>query len=169
MRRPGVEPGSTAWKATMLTVTPPTLLKILPLDNLLRSMDRYETCWNCCGVMLATPYLINCLFKCNVDICGISEHHFLLYNSVFLNTIDSNYTAFTKCATERDPAVYRNVNRGGVALLIHKKLIHCTSLLYTDSNRIIGAKWSSAIPQLDMYYVSIYRLPIYLMIYSMNI
>ena len=24
MRRPGVEPGSTAWKATMLTVTPPT-------------------------------------------------------------------------------------------------------------------------------------------------
>ena len=25
MRRPGVEPGSTAWKATMLTVTPPTL------------------------------------------------------------------------------------------------------------------------------------------------
>ena len=26
VRRPGVEPGSTAWKATMLTVTPPTLL-----------------------------------------------------------------------------------------------------------------------------------------------
>ena len=25
MRQPGVEPGSTAWKATMLTVTPPTL------------------------------------------------------------------------------------------------------------------------------------------------
>ena len=24
MRWPGVEPGSTAWKATMLTVTPPT-------------------------------------------------------------------------------------------------------------------------------------------------
>ena len=24
VRRPGVEPGSTAWKATMLTVTPPT-------------------------------------------------------------------------------------------------------------------------------------------------
>ena len=26
LRRPGVEPGSTAWKATMLTVTPPTLV-----------------------------------------------------------------------------------------------------------------------------------------------
>lgn len=26
VRRPGVEPGSTAWKATMLTVTPPTRL-----------------------------------------------------------------------------------------------------------------------------------------------
>ena len=25
MRRPGVEPGSTAWKATMLAITPPTL------------------------------------------------------------------------------------------------------------------------------------------------
>ena len=25
LRWPGVEPGSTAWKATMLTVTPPTL------------------------------------------------------------------------------------------------------------------------------------------------
>ena len=24
MRRPGIEPRSTAWKATMLTVTPPT-------------------------------------------------------------------------------------------------------------------------------------------------
>ena len=26
MRRPGVEPGSTAWKATMLAITPPTLV-----------------------------------------------------------------------------------------------------------------------------------------------
>ena len=24
MRWPGIEPGSTAWKATMLTITPPT-------------------------------------------------------------------------------------------------------------------------------------------------
>ena len=29
VRRPGVEPGSTAWKATMLTVTPPTHSVIL--------------------------------------------------------------------------------------------------------------------------------------------
>ena len=46
----------------------------------------------------------------------------------------------TKRATDRDPAVYRNANRGGVALLIHKQLIHCTSLLEIDSDRIIGAK-----------------------------
>ena len=26
MRQPGIEPGSIAWKATMLTFTPPTLL-----------------------------------------------------------------------------------------------------------------------------------------------
>ena len=25
MRRPGIEPGSTAWKAAMLTIIPPTL------------------------------------------------------------------------------------------------------------------------------------------------
>ena len=26
MRQPGIEPGSIAWKATMLTFTPPTML-----------------------------------------------------------------------------------------------------------------------------------------------
>ena len=26
MRRPGIEPGTTAWKAAMLTITPSTLL-----------------------------------------------------------------------------------------------------------------------------------------------
>ena len=26
MRRPGIEPGSTAWKAAMLTIIPPTLI-----------------------------------------------------------------------------------------------------------------------------------------------
>ena len=28
MRRPGIEPGTTAWKAAMLTITPSTLLEI---------------------------------------------------------------------------------------------------------------------------------------------
>ena len=28
LRRPGIEPGSTAWKAAMLTTIPPTLLKV---------------------------------------------------------------------------------------------------------------------------------------------
>ena len=47
----------------------------------------------------------------------------------------------TECATERDPDIYRNVNRGGVALLIHNNnLIHCTSLLEIDSDCIIGAE-----------------------------
>ena len=32
VRRPGVEPGSTAWKATMLTVTPPTLQLVDDLE-----------------------------------------------------------------------------------------------------------------------------------------
>ena len=28
MRRPGIEPGTTAWKAAMLTITPSTLLEV---------------------------------------------------------------------------------------------------------------------------------------------
>ena len=35
MRRPGVEPGSTAWKATMLAITPPTLVDLIHLTLLL--------------------------------------------------------------------------------------------------------------------------------------
>ena len=30
MRWPGIEPGSTAWKATMLTITPPSLPEVQP-------------------------------------------------------------------------------------------------------------------------------------------
>lgn len=29
LRRPGIEPGTDAWKASMLTITPPTLVYIL--------------------------------------------------------------------------------------------------------------------------------------------
>jgi hypothetical protein len=36
MRWPGVEPGSAAWKATMLTVTPPTLIIVFSLLNALK-------------------------------------------------------------------------------------------------------------------------------------
>ena len=36
MRQPGIEPGSIAWKATMLTFTPPTLscLRVSVIENL---------------------------------------------------------------------------------------------------------------------------------------
>ena len=49
MRRPGIEPGSTAWKATMLTITPPTLwyrikkhivLLLTQLYNILLSLEK---------------------------------------------------------------------------------------------------------------------------------
>ena len=33
MRWPGVEPGSTAWKAAMLTVTPPTRARMTLKNN----------------------------------------------------------------------------------------------------------------------------------------
>jgi hypothetical protein len=52
MRRPGVEPGSTAWKATMLTVTPPThtlLYTILFFDACVGYKDRSRPTegWDC--------------------------------------------------------------------------------------------------------------------------
>ena len=34
MRRPGIEPGSIDWKATMLTITPPTLDFLMHLAKL---------------------------------------------------------------------------------------------------------------------------------------
>jgi hypothetical protein len=43
MHRPGVEPGSTAWKATMLTVTPPTLIYLDFSINLQKS--KYMRDW----------------------------------------------------------------------------------------------------------------------------
>ena len=41
VRRPGVEPGSTAWKATMLTVTPPTQYGNAPQNYLVNQMYRF--------------------------------------------------------------------------------------------------------------------------------
>ena len=43
VRRPGVEPGSTAWKATMLTVTPPTLLEKAPQNYLVNQTYRFSS------------------------------------------------------------------------------------------------------------------------------
>ena len=95
-------------------------------------------CWNCRGVMTGAPYLVKCLNEHDIDVCGISEHHLRTFNTNFLNTLDPNYTAFTKCATERDPSLYRIINKGGVALLIKKVLIHCTNVMELDSDRVIG-------------------------------
>ena len=33
LRRPGIEPGSTTWKAAMLTTIPPTLSQELVVEN----------------------------------------------------------------------------------------------------------------------------------------
>ena len=46
--------------------------------------------------------------------------------------------AFTTCATERDPSVYRIINKGGVSLLIKKSLKQCTNAVPIESDRITG-------------------------------
>ena len=40
MRQPGIEPGSIAWKATMLTFTPPTLAKLGKIADLYKKSNR---------------------------------------------------------------------------------------------------------------------------------
>ena len=46
MRRPGIEPGSTAWKAAMLTTIPPTLLPfkvhVIRLDFAEKKVNMYH-------------------------------------------------------------------------------------------------------------------------------
>ena len=46
--------------------------------------------------------------------------------------------AFTTCATERDPSVYRIINKGGVSLMIKKSLKQCTNAVPIESDRITG-------------------------------
>ena len=58
VRRPGIEPGSIAWKATMLTFTPPTPVV-------------HEGKWNC---IITVPYIevtnVSCWFVSDVDECA---------------------------------------------------------------------------------------------------
>ena len=42
VRRPGVEPGSTAWKASMLAITPPTLLWLPVLNSNIKVNILYQ-------------------------------------------------------------------------------------------------------------------------------
>ena len=39
MHRPGIEPGTTAWKAAMLTITPSTLLCYCMLEAVYQGAD----------------------------------------------------------------------------------------------------------------------------------
>jgi hypothetical protein len=43
MHRPGIEPGTTAWKAAMLTITPSTLLCCCMLESVYQGADYYTT------------------------------------------------------------------------------------------------------------------------------
>ena len=75
MRWPGVEPGSIAWKATMLTVTPPTLYWTVPTFHTLTTSGiacirctnffalylTRENC-SCLSFKYATGYLVSNVF-----------------------------------------------------------------------------------------------------------
>ena len=50
-RRPGIEPGSTAWKAAMLTIIPPTPVQLL-LGNIRRTLGMLTKVPPGCSVLI---------------------------------------------------------------------------------------------------------------------
>ena len=73
LRQPGIEPGSTAWKATMLTVTPLTLLEIC-----LFSIHTANICF-----FYHIPQVSNIILPCPQGWQLISTRNFLLKHQWF--------------------------------------------------------------------------------------
>ena len=96
--------------------------------------------WNATGIMTGIPYLTSELRRNEISVCGLSEHWLGPHNACILNSIDTDYSAFT--VTSRSPSVFngRHIYRGGVSLLWHKSLDRRLELLDIDSDRLIAAK-----------------------------
>lgn len=77
LRRPGVEPGSTAWKATMLTVTPPT---------------------QSCFLLASFWFWITeeCLYVLWQHFYLYSEHHTIIWNKCITNENPIRFICMTR-------------------------------------------------------------------------
>lgn len=97
-------------------------------------------CWNAEGIMAGTPYLLNCLDKYNIHICGISEHWLREHSMSFLDTFQPHdYVTIAKPVFEINPLMNRCNIRSGIALLIKKDCCRIQEI-EIDSPRIVGAE-----------------------------
>ena len=80
-------------------------------------MSLYIACWNCRGVMTATPYISKLLHDIKVYILCLSEHWLRKCQFNFLQSIEQNYSAYGKGVGKHGPGNCKVYNRGGVGFL----------------------------------------------------
>ena len=95
-------------------------------------------CWNCRGVMTATPYISKLLHDSKVDILCLSEHWLRKCQFNFSQSIEQNYSAYGKGVDEHCPGNLMVSNRGGVAVLVSDNLATYVTEIEVDSTRICG-------------------------------
>jgi hypothetical protein len=93
-------------------------------------------CWNCRGVMTATPYISKLLHNSKVDISCLSEHWLRKCQFNFLQSIEQNYSAYGKGVDEHCPGNFMVSNSGGVAVLVSNNLATYVTEIEVGSTRI---------------------------------
>ena len=68
--------------------------------------------WNATGIMSSAAYLIECLNKNDVDICGVSEHWLYEKDLTFLNQLDKCYSSFAVSDSDLKNPSSRRVGKG---------------------------------------------------------
>ena len=98
--------------------------------------------FNVRGVMAATPIISELLNSYHIDIMAVSEHWLFEDSLDFLDSIHPSYKAHAVSDASLDPYLSTRRGKGGVAWLIHRKLIqsHTISPLPIEDDRIIGIK-----------------------------
>ena len=88
--------------------------------------------------MTGVPYLRSVIKSQAVDICGLSEHWLFAKDLDLLDSISTEY--ITHGVSDSDLLIpsSRKVGKGGVALLWHRRLENCISILDVNDDRIIG-------------------------------
>ena len=111
--------------------------------------------WNVRGIMSSAGSLSKLLDDKNIDIAFISEHKLREQQDTFLNSVHSNYSAFTLCDASVGPRA--RCGKGGVAIMYKKSCQFTISPLNIQINdRVIGI-------QIDSKYVKpIYAFSVYL-------
>jgi hypothetical protein len=98
--------------------------------------------FNVRGVMAATPIIGELLNLYQIDIMAVCEHWLFEDSLDFLNSIHPSYIAHSVSDNSLNPYLSTRRGKGGVAWLIHRKLIqtHTISPLPIEDDRIVGIK-----------------------------